>query len=271
MHPDIFKLGPLEIHSYGLMLALSFLLGIFLAMHRAKKENIDQNQIMDLAVIIVISAILGSRFLYVIAHLSEFRGHWFDVINPFQGDGRVGIAGLTMLGGFLAALFFGMLYLWKKKLPVLKTADIVVPSVGLGIFITRIGCFLNGCCYGMPTNGPFGVIFPPNSAAGYHFPNEAIHPAQLYSSLYGLIILVTLLLIERWKKFDGFMIYSFMILYGISRFVVDLFRYYEDSMVLFSLGNVSISVNQGISILMILTGAAFIAYNLSKRKHSADK
>ncbi|MEE4310683.1 MAG: prolipoprotein diacylglyceryl transferase [candidate division KSB1 bacterium] len=265
MHPDIFKIGPLEIHSYGLMLALSFLLGIFLAMHRAKKQNIDQNNIMDLAVIIVISAILGSRFLYVIAHLSEFRGHWLDVINPFQGDGSVGIAGLTMLGGFLAALIFGMLYLWIKKLPVLKIADIVAPSVGLGIFITRIGCFLNGCCYGVPTDGPFGVIFPPNSAAGYHFPGVAIHPAQLYSSFYGLVILVTLLVIERWKKFDGFLIYSFMILYGISRFIVDTLRYYEDSMVLFAFGDSSISVNQGISILMILTGAGLIAYNLIKR------
>lgn len=266
MHPDIFKIGPLQIHSYGLMLAISFLLGIFLAIHRAKKQKIDPNKIMDLAVVIVISAIVGARFLYVIFHLDEFRGHWLDMINPFQSSGEIGIAGLTMLGGFLAALFSGLIYLKLKKLAVLKIADIITPSLGLGIFLTRIGCFLNGCCYGTPTTAPWGMIFPSESAAGYHFTNTPIHPAQLYSSFYGLAIFFLLLLLERWKKFDGFLLFSFLILYGIARFIVDFYRYYEESMVLFSIGNQPISLNQGISFLMILIGGILIIYNLIKMK-----
>lgn len=266
MHPTLFKIGPLEIHSYGLLLAVSFLLGILLASHRAKKQGVNPDSIMDLSIVIVISAILGARFLYVIAHLGEFRGHWLDVINPFQSNGQVGIAGLTMLGGFIAALVFGMLYLYLKKLPALKIADILVPSLGLGIFITRIGCFLNGCCYGIPTDMPWGMVFPTECAAGYHFTGIPIHPAQLYSSFYGLVILVSLLLLERIKKFDGFLLYWFLILYGFSRLTVDFFRYYEDSMVLFNIGNSPISLNQGISFLMIIMGFLLIILNLKKIK-----
>lgn len=270
MYPNLFKIGPLEIHSYGLMLAISFLIGILFAMYRAKKQDVDPNKIMDLAVVIVVSAILGARFLYVIFHLDEFRGNWLDVINPFQSSGQIGIAGLTMLGGFLAALFFALLYMKLNKLPMLKISDIMAPSLGLGIFITRIGCFLNGCCYGTPTSVSWAMIFPPESAAGYHFTNIPIHPAQLYSSAYGLVIFVVLLLVERWKKFDGFLLYVFLILYGISRFTVDLFRYYEESMVLFTFGNTPISLNQGISFLMILGGSLLIIYNLLRFKRVSE-
>lgn len=264
MHSKLFQIGPLEIHSYGLMLAISFLIGIYFSMYRAKKHSIDPNKIIDLSVVIVISAIFGARLLYVIFHLDEFKGHWLDTINPFQSSGQVGIAGLTMLGGFIAAVSFGLLYLKIKKLPVLKIADIVVPAIGLGSFITRIGCFLNGCCFGKPTNASWGMVFPHDSPAGYCFPGQTIHPAQLYSSLYGLIIFGLVLLLERYKKFDGFLLYLFFILYGFSRFIVDFFRYYENSMIIVRLGNFSISVNQGISILMILLGGIFICINLMR-------
>jgi phosphatidylglycerol---prolipoprotein diacylglyceryl transferase len=266
MHPILFKIGPIEIHSYGFALAVSFLLGIFMSMRRAKKQGVDPNFIMDLSVVIVISAILGARFLYVIFHLDEFRGHWMDTVNPFQSNGQVGIAGLTMLGGFLAALFATLIYVNLKKQPMLKVADILAPAMGLGSFITRIGCFLNGCCYGIPTENSLGMVFPMDSPAGYHFPHTAIHPSQLYSSFYGLIILIILLILERWKKFDGFLLYSFFILYGISRFTVDLFRYYEDSMVFLKVGNLHLSVNQGISLLMILVGTGLIFYNFLNKE-----
>jgi len=196
VHQTILKIGAFELRAYGLALAISFLLGILLAIKRGKKRGIDSNNIMDLAVLIVIGAIVGSRFLYVIAHLDEFKGRWLDTINPFQSTGQIGIAGLTMLGGVILALILSIIYLRVKKLPVLKFADAIMPSVALGIFITRIGCFLNGCCFGLPTTGPFGVIFPPDSVAGSLYPHIHIHPTQLYSSLDGLLILVLLFMVE---------------------------------------------------------------------------
>jgi len=266
MHPIIIgsESSRFTIHGYGLMLAVSFLLGILLASRRAKKQGMDPNLIMDLSIWIVIAAIVGSRFLYVIYHLEEFRGNWLDTINPFQSSGRIGIAGLTMLGGVVLAIFVSMIYLKKKKMPILKTADIVIPSVALGVFLTRIGCFLNGCCHGIPTDLPWGVTFSnPYSAIAPNLLNQPIHPTQLYSSLYGLIIFGILLVAERYQKFDGFIFYLFLVFYGIARFFVDMVRYYEDSAMIASLG---ITINQAISLLMTAVGIIFLVINFYKLK-----
>ncbi len=261
MHPILFRIGSFEIRSYGFMLALSFLFGIYVATRRAKKNGIDPNHILDLSVLIIISAIVGSRLLYVLFHLDEFRGRWLDTINPVQSDGQIGIAGLILLGGIILSFISSFIYLRVKKLSFLKFADIVIPSVGLGIFLTRIGCYLNGCCFGLPCeeHSTFCSTFPPNSAAGSHFPGVALIPTQLYSSLYGLIIFGALLVLERWKKFDGFLFLWFLILYGLSRFIIDFFRYYEDSMVLLSLNGSYISLNQGISLLFVAAGILALA------------
>ncbi len=267
MQPVLFKIGAFELRGYGLMLALSFLLGIMLAVHRAKKRDVNPNHVMDLSVIILISAIVGSRFLYVIAHLDEFRGHWLDTINPFQSSGQIGLAGLTLLGGVILSFISSFIYLRRKKLPFLRFADVVIPSVGLGIFLTRIGCFLNGCCYGLPCEqGHFCLTFPPDSAAGSIFPGVPLIPTQLYSSLYGLIIFVVLLALDRRRHFEGYLFYWFLILYGLSRFIIDFFRYYESSMVLFEIGGKGLSVNQGISILFIISGVMALYYGSQRAK-----
>ena len=104
MHPVLFKLGRFEIHSYGLMLALSFLVGIYWAMSRSEKRGIHRNHIMDLSIIVIIAAIVGARIMYVVTHLAEFEGRWLDTINPIQSTGEIGIPGLTLLGGVLLSL-----------------------------------------------------------------------------------------------------------------------------------------------------------------------
>ena len=256
MYPVLYKIGALEIRSYGLMLALSFLIGIYFSVRRAKKRNVDPNLIMDLSVILIISAIVGSRLFYVLFHLDEFRGHWTDTFNPFQSDGQIGLAGLTVLGGIILCFISAYVYLRIKKHSFYVIADIMLPAVGFGIFLTRIGCFLNGCCFGLPCEGHHAlcVTFPFNSPAGSMFPNEALIPAQLYSSFYGLLIFFGLLFAEKWKKFDGFLMALFLVLYGVSRFTVDIFRYYEDSMVILRFGERGLSLNQGISLIFIIFG-----------------
>ena len=263
MHPILFRIGAFEVRSYGVMLALSFLFGILIAVKRAKKRGVDPNQIMDLSVLLMVSAMLGSRLLYVAFHLEEFRGHWLDAINPVQSDGTIGLGGATVLGGVVLCFITTYIYLRMKKLPFLVFADILIPMVGLGIFLTRIGCYLNGCCYGLPCDAGhhFCVVFPANSVAGSMFPNTPLIPAQLYSSLYGLLILGILLYVERWKKFDGFLLYLFLVLYGISRFIIDFFRYYESSMVIMTISGKGISLNQGISFLFIVVGLFLLIYN----------
>lgn len=266
MHPIIIgsETSRFAIHGYGLMLALSFMLGIWMATYRAKKQGIDPNLIMDLSIWIVVAAIVGSRFLYVIYHLEEFQGHWLDTINPFQSSGKIGIAGLTMLGGVVLAIIVSLGFMKIKKMSILKICDIMIPSLALGIFLTRIGCFLNGCCHGIETHLPWGVTFTdPYCAVDPSLLGTSLHPTQLYSSFYGLVIMLILLFIERFKKFDGLLFFVFFILYGISRFLVDMVRFYETSAIVDGLG---ITINQTISLIMILIGVVFILYKYYKIK-----
>ena len=272
MHPVLFRIGALEIRSYGLLLALSFLIGIYFSIYRAKKRGVDPNHIMDLSVILIISAIVGSRLLYVLFHLDEFRGHWTDTFNPFQSNGQIGIAGLTVLGGVILSFLSAYMFLRLRKLSFYQIADVMIPAVGFGIFLTRIGCFLNGCCYGLPCDvgSHLGLTFPIESAAGSHFPGVPLIPAQLYSSFYGLIIFGALLFAERWKKFDGFLLALFFILYGIARYVIDIYRYYEDSMVIWAFGDRGLSLNQGISLVFVVIGIILLIIGYKKIKSNSS-
>ena len=267
MHPILLKLGRFEIHAYGVMLAIAFLMGIYWSMHRAQKRGIDRNEIVDLSVIIILCAIVGSRLMYVVTHLDEFRGRWLDTVNPFQSSGEIGIAGLTMLGGVILALAAILVYCGLKKIPVLKLFDVLAPAFGLGIFLGRIGCFLNGCCFGKPCDLPWGVVFPLISPAGSAMPGLRLHPTQLYSSFYGLIILVVILALDRKPRFDGFLVSVFFVLYGVFRFAVDFVRYYEPSVKLHVFG-AGFTFNQVISLLMFLTGLGLLLV-LRKRHKKA--
>jgi phosphatidylglycerol:prolipoprotein diacylglycerol transferase len=234
MHPVVIEWGKLVIHSYGLMLALSFLLGIWLARWRAKKADLDPNVVSDVGFWIIISAIVGSRLYYVILHPEEFQGQWGAVFNPFHG-GQVGIGGLVMYGGFIGAILAGVLFFKLKKLPFLPYADAVAPSIGVGIFLTRIGCFLNGCCFGAPHEGTCSVSFPISSPAG-HYQHQldaaGLYPSQLFESLGGLAIALIVVAVGRKRVFTGLQFYLTGILYAVLRFAVDYSRYYsKDEMI----------------------------------------
>ncbi|MCJ7497615.1 MAG: prolipoprotein diacylglyceryl transferase, partial [candidate division Zixibacteria bacterium] len=152
MCPVLFKIGPVSIKSYGLFLVFAFITGIILALWRSKKEGVKPEKIIDLTLLVLISSLLGSRLFYVVYHLDEFQGHFWDVINPFQSSGEIGIGGLSMMGGVVLSVVAGAVYLFLKKMPVWKIADIVSPSFASGLGFARIGCFLNGCCPGKITD-----------------------------------------------------------------------------------------------------------------------
>lgn len=267
MHPILIgSPSGFAIRSYGFMLALSFMLGIYLAARRARKAGIDPEHIMNLSIWIIVASIIGSRFLYVVYHLNEFKGHWLDTVNPFQ-NGQIGIGGLTMLGGVVLAIVVAYIYMRNKKMPFLLTCDTLIPSFALGIFLTRIGCFLNGCCHGVETNVPWAVTFTNNyCAVAPHLLDKPLHPTQLYSSLYGFIIFFVTLLVDKHKKFDGMLFYLFLVLYGVSRFLVELVRYHDNYFCV--LGGMEITINQIISLIMVLFGAIFLAINMNKMKKS---
>lgn len=256
MYPILFQVGPLAIRGYGVMLALSFLAGVYLALWRAKQRGLDAARLLNLCLLIVVSSIIGARVLYVIPHWEEFAGHPLDIISPFQSSGDIGLTGLTMYGGVIAAIAASLWSLKRHRLPVWRTTDVFTPSIALGIGITRLGCFLNGCCFGLPSTLPWSVMFPEYSAAGSLFPQTPLHPTQLYSSLYGLALFGVLLAVDRRHQHheDGFLLALFLMLEPAAHFIVDFFRYYEESMTLTSVGTVSFSVNQGIGFLLFGLG-----------------
>jgi phosphatidylglycerol:prolipoprotein diacylglycerol transferase len=245
MHPILFKLGPFELHAYGAMLALSFFLGIMLASRRAPARGVSPDFIVDVSFAIVLASVVGSRLMYAVFHLEEMHSI-IDVIAVWKG-------GMTMYGGVLAAMGMSWVYARRKGIPFLRLADIMSPSLAMGLLVTRVGCFLNGCCYGKPTDSFLGVTFPFQTAVGAGF-DSPIHPTQLYSSITGLIVLVLLLLLDRRVRPEGQLFGFYLIFAGLGRFSIDALRYYEANAYVIG----SFTVSQLISVGLMLTGAAVL-------------
>jgi phosphatidylglycerol:prolipoprotein diacylglycerol transferase len=155
-------------------------------------------------------------------HVEEFRGHWIDTINVFKG-----LAGLSMYGGILLAILLSILYMWRKRLPVWEISDVIAPSIALGLGITRIGCLLNGCCFGRPTDLPWGITFPPGCVAWSVVGGAHIHPTQLYESIAGFLIFAIALLVDKKRLGPGSVLCVVLGLYGVIRFFVDFVRFQE--------------------------------------------
>lgn len=239
MHPVI--IGPLK--TYGLLLAISFALGIWVAARRGRRAGVKVEHIYDLSFVILISSLVGVRLAYVLTHLSEFVGAWHRVFLINEG-------GLTLYGGIVGALAAGWIFCRRRGLGFLSIADIMLPSVALGIGITRIGCFMAGCCYGKPCDLPWAVQFPDGAPAVLRFGHVAVHPSQLYASAGGFLIFGLLLLWERRSRRPGETLGRFLILYGAQRFVVDFSRYYEQTQRLwFDWSN-----NQWLSLALMVFG-----------------
>lgn len=260
MHPVLFHIWKFPVHAYGLMLALSFLVGIMYAAHRARKNNLDPDAVIDVGFWTIISAIIGARLYYVVLHFESFQGDLLSIVNPFQ-QGSIGIGGLVFYGGVIGAILAALVFFRVKKYPFLPYADAVAPSIGIGISLTRIGCFLNGCCYGGPHDGFLSVSYPLVSPAGrfqQHIHAAGLHPSQLYLSLGGLAIAaIVLLAARRGKIFDGFQFYLVWLLYAVLRFGVDFTRHYEAGEKLGPLSH-----NQVICIAMVAIFGGLILKNL---------
>ena len=243
MHPVL--IGPIK--SFGFMLAVSFAVGIWLAARRGRARGLAPETAYDLSFVILISSLIGVRGFYVVTHLDQFAGQWLKIFAFKEG-------GLTLYGGLVGALAAGWFFCRRRGMNYLAAADLMIPSVALGIGLTRIGCFLAGCCHGHPCDLPWAVRFPAGSPADQLFGPVAVHPSQLYASLGGLAIFGLLLWWQRLSDRRGETIGRFLLLYGVDRFLVDFTRYYESSQqMMFGWSN-----NQWISVGMVLVGLALM-------------
>jgi phosphatidylglycerol---prolipoprotein diacylglyceryl transferase len=215
VHPIAFNLGNFSVHWYGVMMALAFLAGLWTASRRGLRDGLAPEKVLDLGPWLIVGAILGARILYVTTYWQEsFAGQPITEIFMIQHGG------LVYYGGLIGASLGGILYSLLKKLPLWKLADAIAPSVALGYVFGRIGCLLNGCCYGSACDLPWAIHFP----EGHETYPHGVHPTQIYDSLLNLVLYLALAWLYRRKKFDGQIFALYLMCYAVTRSVVETFR-----------------------------------------------
>ena len=208
MHPIICQIGAFTVYSYGLTLALAFFIASWLAVRRAAKTGVDPDIISGVCFIAVVSGIAGARALFVLDNLRFYISHPLEILMLQHG-------GLSWFGGMLLAILCACLYLKRKKISVYTVLDLLAPFVVLAQAIGRIGCFLNGCCYGRPSR--FGIYVDAS--------HEALIPTQIYSALMLLMIFVFLRFMqERPGLKAGTVFFLYILLYSLKRFFIEFFR-----------------------------------------------
>ncbi len=261
MFPTILRIGALGLHSWGLLLAIAFLAGIAIAFRRARERNVSPQKVVDLAVVVIVAAVVGGRIAFVLGHVPDFKEAPLEIFAIWRG-------GMAFYGGAILAFIAGVVYVKRQKLNVWRVADIVAPSLAFGLFLGRIGCLLNGCCFGEPTDMPWGIVFPYGSYAEQVYgPDVHIHPTQVYSSLAGLAMFFMLLWMERWWRFDGSLFWRFVIMYSLWRISVDLVRYCEPNS-LHQIDGVILTESQLVSVGLIVCSILMLLF-LSRRKRGA--
>jgi phosphatidylglycerol:prolipoprotein diacylglycerol transferase len=220
MHPILFEIGGFPVYTYGVLLAAAYLLGLQFALVRARARGLDGNRVMDLGIWIIISALVGAKLLLLVVEFDTFRQNPGELLTLLRSGG-------VFYGGLIAAVAVALWYLRRHKMPVWAVTDAFAPGIALGHVIGRLGCFFAGCCWGRATDVPWAVTFTNEYAAqNVGTPlNLAIHPTQLYEAGAELAILGLLLVLERrGRPFAGRTFWSYMLMYGVTRFVIEIYR-----------------------------------------------
>ena len=216
MFPVLFEINIFVIHTYGFFIALAFLCAIFISKREAKIVGEDPEKIGDMIFWVLIAAIIGSRLFYVVIYRDKyFPGNFWDVFKIWEG-------GLVFYGGFIGAVVVAIWFLNKNKMRIWKAGDIVTPAIPFGHFLGRLGCFSAGCCHGKECTLPWAVVYShPETLAPTGVP---VHPTQLYESFCNLLIFAFIMYYKRYKKFDGQVFWTYVIIYAITRSIIEMFR-----------------------------------------------
>lgn len=234
-----FQLFGFQVYWYGVLAALGFVLGFGTASRRAPRAGIKGEEVFNLAPWIIVGAILGARFLYVISYWDkEFAGRpLLHILNMRSG--------LVYYGGLIGASLATIIFCRRQKIGLWRMADVMAPSIALGHAFGRVGCFMTGCCYGTPTSFPWAVHFPDHATKGV-----GVHPTQLYESGMNLIFYALLAWFFQRRKFDGQIFAMYLIGYAIVRTFTEIFR---GDYTKFYLGGIA-TPGQTVSLLILAAG-----------------
>jgi phosphatidylglycerol---prolipoprotein diacylglyceryl transferase len=257
MYPKLLDLGPITVHTYGLLLAAAFIAGIWVTSRNAKKAGIGPDLIWNLGLIVIFSALVGGKILLLLSDFHYYSQNLREVfsLSTLRSSG-------AYYGGLLLALGSAAWFLLKKHLPIWTVADLATPGIALGQAIGRLGCLSAGCCYGRPTHMPWGITFTnPYAYANVGVTlNMPLHPTQIYEALGAFALFLLLMWRLPKRQTAGQIFLAYAMLYAILRFVVEFFRDDDRGFVLYGL----LSTSQFIAILAILGSAA--AYYFLRRR-----
>jgi phosphatidylglycerol---prolipoprotein diacylglyceryl transferase len=245
MFPELFKIPYLNftLNTYGLLLALSFIAGLYVMARLAERDGLDRNRVYDLGLWVLAASLIGSKLLMVVTEWGYYRERPGQILTlDFFRSGGV------FYGGFIAAVIASVVVMKRYRLPWWRTADVFAPGIAIGQAIGRMGCFSAGCCWGKPTTSSIGVHF---TEAGHDITGVptivnhlvdpvqrelwsqklgglisplSLHPTQLYEAAATAAIFVVLLFLQRKRAFYGQVILAYAALYSIARFTIEFWR-----------------------------------------------
>lgn len=258
MEPIFLSFGPLEIRYYGLMYVTAIFVGSYFISVEMNRRGFEKtyDDVLNFVVWTVFAGIMGARVYYVIFNWDYYSVYPGDIIAIWKG-------GLAIHGGLIGALIFGYFYVKKNNFNYLEIADICMPAVILGQAFGRFGNFMNGDAHGVPTDKPWGIIFPPESIAGREFPGMALHPVMLYELAINFAIFCFLWFVVRKKNYKfGFTLALYFILYSLGRGFVESFR--ADSLMMGDFRTAQV-----VSLVSIVIGS-FLIYKYKLYTKRAD-
>ncbi len=246
MHPILFQFSGFSIHSYGVMLAIGFIVGISLAAREAVRTGIDPEKVLNLSFWILVSSIIGSRLFHCIVFYPQYLENPLRILMLWEG-------GLVFYGGFLGALLAGLVYCRVQHLNYWELGDLLMPSVMLGLVFGRIGCTMAGCCFGKACGPDFALGITFDNPLGLGVKNTPLYPTQMISAINAFLIFLALWLYRRRKRFHGELVAICLIVYGITRSLIEILR--EDPRGFLHLGPVLLSESQVVSLFMLVLAA----------------
>lgn len=218
---DVFgtSLGPFTLHTYGLLLASAFLLGLWVASRQARRAGLDGERIVDLAVWVLIAGLVGAKLALLAVDWRYFSAHPRELLAILQSGG-------VFYGGLLAAFPVAWWYTRRHRIPGWPAADALAPGVAVGQAIGRLGCFAAGCCWGLPTAVPWAVTFRDTySSRTVGTPMDiALHPVQVYEAIVAFGIFLALVRLAPRKRFHGQVVLAYVLMYSVARFLLEFFR-----------------------------------------------
>ncbi len=221
MYPRLIEIGHFSLPTYGVMAALGLIFGLMLIVHVGREQGLDPEKLWNLGIIAVLSGIIGAKILYIFNEMGYYRDHPGELFSFSTLQ-----AGGVWSGGVVLALILCIWYMRRNDMPVLRTCDVFAPGLALGHAFGRVGCFAAGCCFGKETHVPWAVTFHnplANEIVGTPL-GVPLHPTQLYEMVVELANCLFLVWLIKRKKFEGEIIGTYLIIYGIARYFIEFFR-----------------------------------------------